>query len=161
MTSWKTSLGGILSLVGAALQVVPDHAPGADTLKPWSVFLIAIGAGITGLAGRDNAVTSEQVKAAKSPGGAAPLLLLGFVALTAVGCNNLSYTKDGTRVSLSYNSLFSNSALKGLTVDGTTKTTTNGLRITSSTTEPNAESITASGSALGELIGTAAKAAVK
>lgn len=70
---------------------------------------------------------------------------------------------DGTKkiVDWNGNSLFSNSTLKGLTVDGQTKTTTNGLKIIGASTEPNPESITASGSALGELIGTAAKTAAK
>ena len=58
-------------------------------------------------------------------------------------------------------SLFSNSAIKGLQVGASTKTTTNEFRVTGTTTEPNPESITATGAALGELIGTAAKAAAK
>lgn len=88
------------------------------------------------------------------------ILSLCVASLIVTGCNNLSYTKDGSRVTMHYNSLFSNSALKGLTVDGTTKTTTNGLRITSSTTEPNPESITASGDALGTVLGKALKEAI-
>jgi hypothetical protein len=88
------------------------------------------------------------------------LLSLPFVA----GCASVKYSKtalDGSKVNFSNVSLFSNSALKGLSVESQTKTTTNGLRITSTMTEPNPESITATGSALGELIGTAAKAAAK
>ena len=64
-SSWKTTLGGILSMIGAALQALPDNAPGAATLKPWSIFLVAVGASITGLAARDNNVTSEQAGAKK------------------------------------------------------------------------------------------------
>lgn len=86
-------------------------------------------------------------------------LLISLTALT--GCHSINYTKDGTKVSFQAHSLFSNSIVKGLTVDGTTKTTSQGLRITSTATEPNSESITASGAALGELIGTAAKSAAK
>lgn len=63
MRSWKTTFGGILSMTGAALIVVPDDAPGAKYVKPWAGFLAALGAGIVGIFGRDNTVTSEQVLA--------------------------------------------------------------------------------------------------
>lgn len=90
------------------------------------------------------------------------LTLLIAVAGLAVGCASVTYKKtmpDGTVVEAKVSSLFSNSAVKGMTVDGTTKTTSQGFRIVGSTTEPNPDSITASGTALGQLIGTAAKAA--
>lgn len=90
------------------------------------------------------------------------LLLIALLTLLPLGCTNLSVERvnaDGTRVKAHATSLFSNTTLKGLTVDGATKTTTNLLRVSTSQTEPNAESITATGTALGELIGTAAKAA--
>lgn len=94
------------------------------------------------------------------------LLLISTLALAALasGCAVISYdnTKvDGSRVHYSGSSLFSNTAFKGLVVDGTTKTTTNGLRITAGATEPNADSITASGEALGNMVGAAAKTAAK
>lgn len=63
MTSWKTSLGGVFSLIGAALLAVPDDAPGAKYVKPWAPAIAALGAGIVGLAARDNNVTSEQLRA--------------------------------------------------------------------------------------------------
>lgn len=96
------------------------------------------------------------------------LLLLATSLTLASGCASVTYTKtapDGTQTAFSAHSLFSNSALKGLSVDSSTKTTTNALRLASTGTEPNSESITATGTALGELIGaaaaTAAKSAVK
>ena len=60
MTSWKTSLGGLLAMVAAALDMLPDHAGGAQWIKPYAPFLAALAAGIIGLAARDNNVTSEQ-----------------------------------------------------------------------------------------------------
>lgn len=84
--------------------------------------------------------------------------------LLATGCASMTYTTtrpDGTKTEFSGRTVFSNSTFKGLTVDGTTKTTTNGLRVTAGTTEPNPESITATGEALGNLIGTAAATAAK
>lgn len=86
------------------------------------------------------------------------------VAGLAVGCASVTYKKtmpDGTVVEAKVSSLFSNSAVKGMTVDGTTKTTSQGFRITGSTTEPNPESITATANALGNLIGTAIQAGAK
>jgi hypothetical protein len=61
MKSWKTTTGGMLALLGAALQVVPEAAPGAVYVKPWSDFIVALGAGLIGMAARDNNITSEQV----------------------------------------------------------------------------------------------------
>jgi hypothetical protein len=80
------------------------------------------------------------------------------------GCTHLKVTKvsqDGSSISFRSISLFSNTVLRGLGVDSTTKTTSNLLKLSISATEPNPESITATGSALGELIGTAAKASIK
>lgn len=67
MKSWKTTIGGILALLGASLQVIPDGAPGAHYVKPYSAFLAALGAGIIGLAARDHNVSSEQAGAAPIP----------------------------------------------------------------------------------------------
>lgn len=93
-----------------------------------------------------------------------PFALLTAVLAASAGCQSVHYAKtspDGTMTKFDAQSMFSNTLTKGLTVEGTTKTTSQGLRITSNATEPNNESITASGAALGELIGTAAKATVK
>lgn len=87
-------------------------------------------------------------------------VVLGCALIT--GCASIHLVKtasDGSKVEFNTTSLFSNSAIKGLTVDGSTKTTTNALRITSGGTEPNPESITASGDAIGTIIGNAVKAA--
>ena len=85
-----------------------------------------------------------------------------WLVLFGTGCTQIAYHQqrhDGTRIEFNAVSLFSNSTLKGLTVDGTTKTTTNGLRLTAGETQPNPESITATGEAIGSLIGTAVKTA--
>lgn len=68
--SWKTTAGGILALLGAALDVVPGSAPGASYVKPWGGFMAAIGAGLIGLAARDANVSSEQqgIKTADAKG---------------------------------------------------------------------------------------------
>lgn len=90
------------------------------------------------------------------------LLLPTILLLAASACTRLHVVRtaqDGSRVEFTGTSLFSNTVLKGVGVDSTTKTTTNLLKLTSSTTEPNAESITASGDALGNMIGTAVKTA--
>jgi len=92
------------------------------------------------------------------------LILTLTLACLAFGCASIKYSKtasDGTVTTASATSLFSNSALKGMKVDATTKTTTNGFAVTGSTTEPNPESITATGEALGTLAGSAAKAMAK
>lgn len=94
----------------------------------------------------------------------ASLAIALLVLAAATGCTNLNVTRtnpDGTSTSFHVTSLLSTSAIKGLKVDGTTKTTSNLLAITQGATDPNSESITASGAALGELIGTAAKTTVK
>lgn len=91
-----------------------------------------------------------------------PSLLL--LPLLLGGCANIQVTQvapDGSRVQFHASSLFSTSVLKGLAVGNATKTTSSLLKVATTSTDPNAESITASGSALGELIGTAAKTAAK
>lgn len=88
-------------------------------------------------------------------------ILSAFLLCSCTSINVEKRFTDGTIVKSSAKSLFSNTTLKGLIVDGTTKTATNLLKVSTSQTEPNAESITASTTGLGELIGTAAKAAAK
>lgn len=92
-------------------------------------------------------------------------LILPVVAVLLCGCSSVGYTNtkpDGTKTDFNASVPFwSNSTLKGLTVDGTTKTTSAGLKIQSSTIEPNVESITATADALGSLIGAAAAATAK
>lgn len=88
------------------------------------------------------------------------LSLLPILSLLPLlnGCQSTTVSRtstDGSKVTFSSLSLFSNTAVKGLNVDGTTKTTTNLLRITGGATEPNVESITATSDALGNIIGTA------
>lgn len=80
-------------------------------------------------------------------------------AFLLCSCTSIKVDKqlaDGTHISASATSLFSNTTLKGLQVDGSTKTATNLLKVSTSQTEPNSESIIATGSSIGELIGTVA-----
>jgi len=59
VTSWKTSLGGLLSAVGLLFATqFPDQAK-------WGTFAAALGTLLTGLAARDQNVTSEQAGAVK------------------------------------------------------------------------------------------------
>lgn len=92
------------------------------------------------------------------------LLLLALVAIIAPGCTHMQLVEskpDGTRVNFGATSFLSNSTFKGLTVGGVTKTTSQSLRVTSGSTEPNPEAITASADGLGTLIGTAAGTTAK
>lgn len=93
------------------------------------------------------------------------LPLLPLLLVICSGCNSLQYetTKpDGTHVKASITvPFFYNAAVKGLAIDSTTKTTTNGFRVTNFQTEGNPEMITASSTALGDLIGAAGAAAAK
>lgn len=85
-------------------------------------------------------------------------------SLVLAGCSNMTVTQtkpDGSQIRFHAFTAFSNSTLKGLQVDGTTKTTSKLLGVTSGATEPNAESITATGGALGEFTGSAAAAMAK
>lgn len=58
MKSWKTSLGGILAVVGIALRDNPKTAAYAPLVEGLGVLLV-------GLSARDNKVSSEQVGAGK------------------------------------------------------------------------------------------------
>lgn len=90
--------------------------------------------------------------------------LLLLLVLTA-GCVPFHYNRtalDGTATKVDASFPFwSNTALKGLKIDNVTKTTSTGFGVSTATVEPNVESITATSDALGNLIGTAAKAAAK
>lgn len=88
------------------------------------------------------------------------LILATIIALTTTACSSVHYKTDKTDFSATI-PFWSNTVLKGLTVDGTTKTTSAGLKIQGATIEPNVESITATSEALGNLIGTAAAATAK
>lgn len=66
MKSWKTTLGGVLAIIGLALRKHPLTLPYSDMLE-------AIGIGLLGLSARDNNVTSESAGAKTSlPAPAAP-----------------------------------------------------------------------------------------
>lgn len=85
MKSWKTTLCGVLALVGGGLtQFYPEYAKLGG-------FLAFIGSGAGLLFARDNNVTSEQVGANKPASGniaAGPSLwlLCGFLAFGVSGC---------------------------------------------------------------------------
>lgn len=54
MTSWKTTLGGLLSGGGLIFaQFFPEWSR-------WGMFAAALGSVLLGIAARDNGVTSEQ-----------------------------------------------------------------------------------------------------
>lgn len=57
--SWQTTASGILTAIGLALTAVKDPA----WLSLVGTVLAALGAGLNGMAGRDNNKTSEQVAA--------------------------------------------------------------------------------------------------
>lgn len=92
-------------------------------------------------------------------------LWLMSILLSLSACSSLQYeaTKpDGSHVKASMSvPFFYNAAVKGLTIDGTTKTTANGFKVQNYAVEGNPEMITASGAALGDLIGNAAAATAK
>lgn len=80
------------------------------------------------------------------------LFMLAALALLA-GCAQISYTStkpDGTRVTASASSLFSNNAIRGFNTDSSTEKTSTGLKFTHSETSPELEQ-------LGALIGAAVK----
>lgn len=56
MKSWKTTLGGIVASVGAALQASED-----GTLKLIGVVLLTLGTALFGVTARDNDKSSEDV----------------------------------------------------------------------------------------------------
>lgn len=58
MKSWKTTLGGIIAAIGAAMLASDDHQ-----LKLIGGVVAAVGALITGFTARDNDRTSEEVGA--------------------------------------------------------------------------------------------------
>lgn len=58
MTSWRTTLGGMLGAAGAALMALD-----APTAKTIGVVLSALAFLIMGASARDNNVTSEQAGA--------------------------------------------------------------------------------------------------
>lgn len=52
-------LGALLVIIGGAFKAIPDSAPGAPYVKPYSEFMIIVGTGLIGLTARQNNVTSE------------------------------------------------------------------------------------------------------
>ena len=62
--SWKTTLGGIIVLTGAAISVYA-HIAGSSDLAQVGFLLISGGTGGGLMAARDNNKTSEEVRAKK------------------------------------------------------------------------------------------------
>jgi hypothetical protein len=60
--SWRTTIGGIVSLIGGFIPLVPF--PGSAIVGP---IVIGIGGLITGSQARDNGVTSEEAGAKQDP----------------------------------------------------------------------------------------------
>lgn len=84
--------------------------------------------------------------------------------LAVSGCANLTVSKtttvNSTNVTLRAHTLLANKVVKGLELDGTTKTGSKLFKVTSETTEPSVEGINATTAGLGTVIGAAAKAAL-
>lgn len=87
------------------------------------------------------------------------------IAILCAGCAHVSVTKSvtttGTNTTFSGYSFFANSTLKSIGVDSTTKTTTNLLKASGVTSEPNAEAITAAGASAGSIIGAGVEAGLR
>lgn len=64
--NWLPKLGGIFAIFGAALQVVPDNAPGAGYVKPWAGFVSAVGAGLIGFTARQTNVSTTDIRLAQA-----------------------------------------------------------------------------------------------
>lgn len=99
-TSWKTSLGGILTALGAgllganALGWMPPQWQARFMLAGW--LLTILGPAITGVFARDNNVTSEDVKRNMLGGGIAAAVLAGLLLIGATGCANVHSTTKKT-----------------------------------------------------------------
>jgi hypothetical protein len=64
MKSWKTTLAGIGSILGAlGFALVAQFDANPETVPNWGAVISAITAGIGLIAARDNGVTSEQAGA--------------------------------------------------------------------------------------------------
>lgn len=80
MKSWKTTVAGVLALVGGTLaQFFPQYAAHGG-------FLAAIGAGLGLIFARDNNVSTEEVRGKASPAGPVLPVLLALVMLGGAGC---------------------------------------------------------------------------
>ena len=58
MKSWKTTVGGVLAAIGAALPAIGQHLMGVD-LNEVGAVLGTLGLAFMGIASRDYNVTSE------------------------------------------------------------------------------------------------------
>lgn len=64
MKSWKTTVTGIATILGAiCMALVAQFDNNPDTVPNWGAVVTAITAGIGLIAARDNGVTSEQAGA--------------------------------------------------------------------------------------------------
>jgi hypothetical protein len=119
-SSWKTTLCGLLALVGGgiftAYQLKPELLADFPKWMPGLGFLMmTIGGGFTGVFARDNNKTSEQVGATPQPGQSQPvgikvMLLAGALLLPLPFCLT-SCTATPARIA--YNAV----ALPAVTVD--------------------------------------------
>lgn len=85
------------------------------------------------------------------------MLGLGLV-LVVTGCTSINtemVKPDGTKVTMNAHvPLWANGILKNLKLDSATKTTSALLTISGASVEPNVDSITATGEAMGNFVGT-------
>lgn len=63
MSSWKTTLAGVLAIVAAGITMIAQPLLDADaaTIPQWGAFFAMASAGVVGLFARDNDKTSKDV----------------------------------------------------------------------------------------------------
>lgn len=67
LPSWTIRVGGILGILSAAMQIIPENAPGAAFIKPYAPFVASLAAGLIGFTARQNNISSEAAGAVKPP----------------------------------------------------------------------------------------------
>jgi hypothetical protein len=100
MKSWKTTIGGIVTALGAALLAISTESNAPHWLKMLGIGFSTFGPGLLGLAARDNNVSSEDagIKPTSPPRPTLPsahLLALALVGLVLGGC--ASANQHGTQ----------------------------------------------------------------
>jgi hypothetical protein len=66
-TSWKTTVGGVLSLLGGAVGIGNMILAGQIDPVQFSIAMTAIGAGWTGLTAKDHNVSNSPTPVAAKP----------------------------------------------------------------------------------------------
>ncbi len=64
LASWRTSLAGLLTVIGVSIPTIKAAVDGdPSTVPDWQIVLAAAGTFVVSLLARDNKVTSEQAGA--------------------------------------------------------------------------------------------------